>query len=248
MSEKLNILIVDDDHRMAKTLADILKVKGFKAEVAHDGLEALKKIEEHHFDSVLTDIKMPQMNGVDFYKAIKNIQPELPVLLMTAYTSDALVREGLEVGAIAVLNKPLDINLLLSFFSSLKKEHSIVIVDDDPQFCKTLGDILHSRNFAVTKVSNPHRVMNVLKPDTQVVLLDMRLNSINGLEVLKKIKAQYPHLPVILVTGYRKEMTSAIKAALEFNFYTCLYKPLQIKELLQVLTQIYHWGLAKVLN
>ena len=248
MSEKLNILIVDDDHRMAKTLADILKVKGFEAEVAHDGLEALKKIKEHHFDSVLTDIKMPQMNGVDFYKAIKNIQPELPVLLMTAYTSDALVREGLEVGAIAVLNKPLDINLLLSFFSSLKKEHSIVIVDDDPQFCKTLGDILCSRNFAVTKVSNPHRVMKVLNPDGQIVLLDMKLNSINGLEVLKEIRAQYPHLPVILVTGYREEMTSAIKTSLEFSFYTCLYKPLQIKKLLQVLTQIYHRELAKVLN
>ena len=248
MSKKLKVLVVDDDHRMAKTLADILKVKGFEAEVAHDGLEALKKIKEHHFDSVLTDIKMPQMNGVDFYKAIKNIQPELPVLLMTAYTSDALVREGLEVGAIAVLNKPLDINLLLSFFSSLKKEHSIVIVDDDHQFCKTLGDILRLRNFAVTKVNNPHRVMKVLNPDTQVVLLDMKLNSINGLDVLKEIRAQYPYLPVILVTGYRKGMTSSIKAAHELNFYACLYKPLQIKGLLQVITQIYHRELSKILS
>ena len=248
MSEKLKILIVDDDHRMAKTLADIFKVKGFEVEVAHGGLEALKKIEEFPFDSVLTDIKMPQMNGVDFYKAIKNLQPELPVVLMTAYANDALVKEGLEAGAISVLNKPLDINLLLSFFSSLRKEHSIVLVDDDANFCKTLGDILRLRNFAIEKVSNPHKVMKALKPDAQVVLLDMNLNSINGLDVLKEIREKYPHKPVILVTGYRKEMASVIETAHEFSFYTCLYKPFQIKELLQVLSQIYHQELAKVLS
>ena len=249
MSNKLNILIVDDDRRMANTLADILKVKNFGAEVAYDGPEALKMIEEQHFDSVLADIKMPHMNGVDFFKAIKKIQPEMPVVLMTAYTTDALVREGLEEGAISVLNKPLDIDLLLGFFTSLRKERPIVIVDDDPQFRKTLGDILTSRNFSVTKVSDPHSVTEVLKPDAQpVILLDMKLNSVNGLDVLKEIRASYPQLPVILVTGYREEMAPAIEAALEFSAYICLYKPLQIEELLQVLTQIYHQGLTRFLE
>jgi two-component system response regulator HydG len=159
MSGRLRILIVDDERRMAKTLVDILKVKGYKAEAAHSAPEALDMVQKGHFDCVLTDIRMPEMNGVELYQAAKESQPDLPVVLMTAYSSDTLVKVGQEKGAIAVLTKPLDINLLLSFFSSLRKQPSIVIVDDDPQFCKTLGDILRERYFKVAEVIDPHNLL-----------------------------------------------------------------------------------------
>ena len=248
MKEKLRILIVDDDRRMVKTLLDIFKVKGYEAEAAHSGVEALDKVDKGRFDCVLTDIKMPQMNGVDLYRAIKAMQPELPVVLMTAYTTDKLVKEGLEEGAVASLTKPLDINLLLSFFSTLRKERSIVIVDDDPKFCKTLGDILQARGFGVTKVTDPHDVVESVGADGQVVLLDMKLDNISGLEVLKEIRGQYPDLPVILVTGFREEMAQAIDAALKIGAYACLYKPLQVEKLLELLTRVHHQELGQILG
>ena len=248
MSEKLRILIVDDDQRMAGTLKDILNAKGHEADAGHSGPEALKRVAQTHFDCVLTDIKMPGMNGVDLYKAIKQKQPDIPVVLMTAYSTDKLVKEGLEQGAIASLTKPLDINALLTFFSSLRKERSVLIVDDDPKFCKTLGDILQERDFVVTEVTDPHGVMEKIKPDSQIVLLDMKLNSVGGLEVLKQIKEQYPHLPVILVTGYRDEMKNAIESAMKIGAHTYLYKPFEIDDLLQHLTEIHRKQLAKVLG
>ena len=248
MSDKFRILIVDDDQRMARTLKDILEVKGYEADVAHSGPEALEKVAETHFDCLLTDIKMPEVNGVELYRAIKESHPDLPVVLMTAYSHDKLVKDGLEEGAIAALTKPLDINALISFFSTLRKEQSIVIVDDDPQFCKTLGDILRSRGFGVTEMADPKDVMETLKPHSQVVILDMKLNGMNGLDLLKEIRERHPHLPVILVTGYRDEMAQAIEAALEIDAYTCLYKPFQIEELLQILTEIQHRELAHVLG
>ncbi|MBL7205118.1 MAG: response regulator [Desulfobacteraceae bacterium] len=248
MKDQLRILIVDDDRMMAKTLLDILKVKGYEAEAAHSGREALEKVEKGHFDCLLSDIKMPELNGVELYRSIKARDPELPVVLMTAYSYDELCNEGLKEGAIAVLTKPLDINALLSFFPALQKEQSIVIVDDDPRFCKTLGDILRSRGFGVTQVTDPKDVMETLKPHSQVVLLDMKLNGMNGLDLLKEIRERHPHLPVILVTGYRDEMAQAIEAALEIDAYTCLYKPFQIEELLQLLTEIQHRELAHILG
>ena len=124
MSETLRILVVDDDPSMAKTLVDIFKVKGHQAEAAHSGPEALAKVaqgsfgsahrheysrwQDRHFDCVLTDVKMPGVNGVELYRALKARQPDLPVVLMTAYSTDRLVEEGLGEGAIAVLTKPLD--------------------------------------------------------------------------------------------------------------------------------------------
>lgn len=247
MSEKLRILIVDDDRRMAKTLVNIFQVKGYEAEAAHSSSEALEKVNNVHFDCVLTDIRMPEVNGVELYRAIKARWPDLPVVLMTAYSTNKLVNEGLEEGAIAALTKPLDINLLLGFFSSLSQERSIVIVDDDPKFARTLGDILRARGFAVTQVTDPHDVVETLKPDGQVVLLDMKLNEIGGLEVLEEIRERHPRLPVVLVTGYRREMGQAIKVALKINAYACLYKPFQIEELLQLLTEVRNQELRRAL-
>ncbi len=121
---------------MAKTLQDIFIIKGYETEVAHSGPEALEKVGRSLFNCVLSDIKMPDVNGVELYKAIKTHQPNLPVVLMTAYAADKLVKEGLEEGVIAVLTKPLNLNLLLGFLSSYAK--NAPFVDDTLQFCRTL--------------------------------------------------------------------------------------------------------------
>ena len=122
MRETLRILIVDDDRSMARTLKDILHLKGYNVETAHSGPEALEKVEKAAFDCVLSDIRMPEVNGVELYRAIKAQRSNIPMVLMTAYASDSLVKEGLEEGVLAVLTKPFDITLLLRFLSSLRKE------------------------------------------------------------------------------------------------------------------------------
>ena len=124
----------------------------------------------------------------------------------------------------------------------------MVIVDDDSQVCETLGDILEARGFSVVQVTQPSALTDKLRPMGQVVLLDMKLDRISGLAVLKEIRKQHPHLPVILVTDYREEMAQAVEAALEVNAYTCLYKPFQIEEFLQLLTEIHHRKLGRVLG
>jgi two-component system response regulator HydG len=256
MRETLRILVVDDDRRMAKSLANIFRGKGYEAVVAHSGSEALEKVMESllgcaqnaPLDCVLTDIRMPDLDGVALYRAIKARQPDLPVVLMTAYATDRLVEEGLEEGVIAALTKPLDINALLCFFSSLHREHSVAVVDEDAQFCEILADKLKRRGFAMIPVADPYGVVERLKAKEQVVLLDMKPNGVGGLEVFKQIKKQYPHLPVILMTGYREEMAQEIAVASKMGAYACLYKPFQIEELLQLLTKIRRQDLRRALG
>ena len=248
MTEKLRILVVDDDRRLASTLVDILRVKGHQAEAAYSGPEAQDTLKQEQFDCVLSDIRIPEMSGVELQRAIREAQPQTPVLLMTAYSSDRLVQEALEEGAIATLTKPLDINNLLCFLSSLRQQQSVVIVDDDPAFCQTLGDILGARGFAVTKLTDPSGVAESLDSDELAVLLDMKLNSIGGLEILKEIRGRCPRVPVILVTGYRQEMSAAIQAALEIGAYACLYKPFEIDELLQSLADLRNRNLSRILR
>jgi DNA-binding response OmpR family regulator len=148
-----------------------------------------------------------------------------------------------------VFDKPLDINYLLGFFNSLVKHRTIVIVDDDPAFCKTLDDILSHRGFKVMQINNPHNMdTDMLTSGVQTILLDMKLNGFNGLDVLKRIRVQYPTLPVIIVTAHRQEMSDAIQAALEINAYACLYKPLEIPKLLQLLSEVQLENLRSLLK
>ena len=249
VSDQLQILIVDDDRRMARTLVDILRVKGYGAQEAHSGEEALQMMRTVAFDCVLTDIRMPEMNGVELYRLIKAEQPDLPVVLMTAYTTNNMVGEGIEEGAVTCLTKPLDINMLLNFLSSLRMERTIIIVDDDPRFSETLGDILRARHFKDFETDDPHELLDVLVPEGyHIVLLDMKLKNTNGLEVLKQIRKRNNWLPVILVTGFGDEMGSVVKEAMEFNAYTCLYKPLKHEELFQKLTDIHIQELRRILH
>lgn len=119
--DKLRILVVDDEQRMAITAAAILRAKGYYAETAFSGSEAVEKVKADSFDTVLMDIKMQGMNGVEAFAKIKSFAPAMPVVLMTAYSDDELFSQARKQGVRDILTKPLDFDALLSVFGSLEK-------------------------------------------------------------------------------------------------------------------------------
>ena len=246
--KKLCVLIVDDDVRMTHTLADILTVKGYQPVEAWSAEQALEMVRAEVFDCILSDIRMPGISGVELHRELRRIMPGAPVVLMTAYAAEDLIRQGLADGVIGAFDKPIDIGLLLDLLSSLSRMRALAVVDDDPAFCRTLCDILEHRGYQVSKIIDPHTDVEQMVGDAQFMLLDMKLNHINGLGVLQKIRARYPALPVVLITGYRQEMASAVQKALELGAYACLYKPLAIPELLQKLGDIRAERLKRVMD
>jgi len=124
MSEALSILVVDDDPSMASTLADILDVKGYIVHSAFSGTEALQVLRDHPVDVMLTDVRMPDMNGVALFRETRKTHPKLTTFLMTAYAADEIIQKGMAEGIKTVFNKPVDINLLVSIFSVCKRIHA----------------------------------------------------------------------------------------------------------------------------
>jgi DNA-binding NtrC family response regulator len=238
MNNPIRVLVVDDDRRMARTLSDILTINGFQSMEAYSAEEALELILNQPFDCVITDIRMPGMDGVDLFHQIHDRQPDLPVILMTAYASDERISEGVEKGAFGVVTKPLEINQILGFLSALSNEYIIAVVDDDPVFCKTMQEILSNRGYRVRIVTKPGEVLKNLDENVHGVLLNMKLNTAGGKETLKKIRTKYPDLPVVLVTGYRSELDAAIKEALAIDAYLLIYKPQDIVRLLETLKDL----------
>ena len=121
MSEAISILVVDDNLAMADSLADILEAKSFTVYAAAGGAEALEILRKQPIDILLTDVKMPEMNGLELYRKTRKAYPNLTTIFMTAYSADDLIQQGMAEGVKTVLTKPVEINFLLLMFSAYKR-------------------------------------------------------------------------------------------------------------------------------
>ena len=124
MSETLSILVVDDYPPLASILAKILDLNGFEVQTANSGAEALDILQSHPVDILLTDVMMPDMNGIELYRETKKTHPSLTAILMTGYAADDLIQQGFEEGIKTVLDKPLNMDYLVTLFSIIKASKS----------------------------------------------------------------------------------------------------------------------------
>jgi CheY-like chemotaxis protein len=119
MTGPISVLIVDDIPTMANTLADVLEAKGFLVYPVSSGREALGILAQHPVDILLTDVIMPEMNGVALYREVRKTYLQVTTILMTAYSADDLIRQGMREGIKTVLSKPVDIELLVSVLTAI---------------------------------------------------------------------------------------------------------------------------------
>jgi len=121
MGQSISILVVDDNPAMASALADVLEVKGFTVHAASSGKEALEILRDHRIEILLTDVIMPEMNGLDLYRATRKEYPKLVTIFMTAYAADQLIQQGMAEGIKTVFTKPVDISFMLRLFLAHQK-------------------------------------------------------------------------------------------------------------------------------
>lgn len=102
------ILIVDDEANIRGALYRWFEIRGFDVMTAEDGIQAVELCDAHDFDVITMDLEMPRMGGLAAMQAIREIQPEVPILVVTGLPSDA--REALSAGAAKILVKPLQLS------------------------------------------------------------------------------------------------------------------------------------------
>jgi len=119
MSNKKNILVVNDERGIRQMLGDILKDRGYNIFMAEDGYKAIEKVKEISSAIVFLDIRMPGINGVETLKEIKKISPETRVIMITAYADKNLEKEAIKQGADIVIHKPFDIKKVIAIVEKL---------------------------------------------------------------------------------------------------------------------------------
>ncbi|NNK99600.1 MAG: response regulator [Xanthomonadales bacterium] len=106
MNQTSNILIVDDEEVVRRAHLRSLEQTGCRARAAENGYEAIRVMEEHPFDVVLLDLRMPGLNGMDVLKTIKDRWPECEVVVITGYPTIESAKEAVRLGAFNYIVKP----------------------------------------------------------------------------------------------------------------------------------------------
>lgn len=104
----LRILIVDDDEDFADGLMEVFELDGHRPIMTHSGKDAILAAEGGVFDVALIDIGLPDMNGAECLRAIREFRPDLPCFLLTGYSAEDIANQGIEADAIEILTKPID--------------------------------------------------------------------------------------------------------------------------------------------
>ena len=241
MPEKSKVLVVDDNKNFCRNVSDILELKGYEVVTAYDGLNALDMVKKDGFDVVLMDVKMPVMDGVATFKKMKEVAPHTQVIMVTAYAVEELIREALREGAFGALRKPLDFDELFALLerAGAAAGSTILVADDDENLSANMKDILQNRGYRV-KVAHDGgmAVEQARKNNFDIMLLDLKMPVLNGLETYLAIRDFRPNVVAVVITGFAKEMSKQVQKALQKSAYICLEKPINMDRLVSLLEQI----------
>ncbi len=123
------ILVVDDEKNYLLVMAALLSDQGFEVLTAENGVQALEVIDETDLELVLTDMKMPQMDGIDLLTRITKLRPELPVIVMTAFGTVEKAVEAMKTGAFDYITKPFQNEELMLTIQKALDMHRLVRVN-----------------------------------------------------------------------------------------------------------------------
>jgi two-component system response regulator HydG len=107
------ILVVDDRLEDRQLFAEILAEKEYQVTTAKDGYEAIEQVRKGNFSIIFIDVKMPGIDGVQTFEQIREIRPDIPVIMITGYSVEEMLKEAVDKGAYACLHKPLDMDKII---------------------------------------------------------------------------------------------------------------------------------------
>lgn len=220
------ILVVDDEPGLLLTLAANLELEGFTVLTASSGEDALKVLETESPDLLISDIRMPGMNGVDLFRHVKKLRPGMPFVVMTAFALEELVKDAMQEGVFTVLPKPFEIDHVVALAARALGRPLVLVLDDDEPVAKSTAAALETlgiRALAATDAETAIQI--VLDGATDVCLVDLVMPGIDGVEVMTRLREVAPDAAVIAWTGHAVEELISKAAAL--GAFACMRKPVK---------------------
>ena len=239
-----HILIVDDEPGVREVLYELITEQGYRVTLAASGQEALQVLTQDRADLVITDLMMPQMNGWQLLKLVKQRYEYIPVVVLTGYIS----QEGEEMLTNSQIDgylvKPVDRKLMNNMLAGFLKKHKpgrsadITILDDDPATLAALEHTLERRNFKVKTFVDPGDALeHIRETGPDLVILDPILPNANGFEICQIIRDNdtTSRIPVLILTAAPSREN--VLKAIELNVSGFIAKPFDPRALVERVRQ-----------
>src|SRR5262245_20262510 len=159
----MRLLLVDDEEAVLLTLAANLELDGFVVTTAPCGEDALGLLQHHDFDLVLSDVRMPGMNGVELFRRIRKMRPDCPVVLMTGFALEDLVRQAMREGVFAVLPKPFDMADVVGALTVAARAPIVLIIEGDAESGRALADALRGVRVRAAYHSDADEALGIIR-------------------------------------------------------------------------------------
>ena len=181
---------------------------------------------------------MPGIDGVEAFRQIRRHREGVRVIMMSAFSMDDMKNAALEEGAIAFLSKPLDIERAIKLVDEVK-DTTILVVEDDEGAIQLLDTQLSAHGYKVTLTRSPHDALELVEQIRfDLIFIDAKLPSMNGLDLYMAIKKINPTAVAIMVTGMEEEFEAIAREAVRRTAYTFVRKPLEIDSILGLLERL----------
>lgn len=201
-----NVLVVDDNVQLAENLAEIITESGLgDAVIADSGLRALELLRTKKTDLMITDMRMPGMDGSELIRRARATDPDLPVIVTSAYTGDEDLSQATREGLLAVYGKPVPMLALLELVPRVRRIRPILIVDDDIALAEGISVLLRERGLSTVTAHSLSQLERVGGRPT-VALVDLRIPGTPDCASLDRVKSRFPEIVIIAMTAFRSEV------------------------------------------
>ncbi len=235
------VLLVEDDKPALEHLAKAICKEGFTVLQAQNGKIALEIFEKERPEIVITDLKMPDIGGMEVLHRVKDLSPNTQVIIITAFGEVVTPIQAIREGAIDYIKKPIDLDQMMLALGRAREKlvqfkydesyPAILIAEDDEHARIGLSRVLEKEGLNIISVSNGQEAVDHFRvKKVDIVLLDIKMPGKDGIQALHEMRELTEDFEAIILTAYGDE-SSAIQAMRDgaFNF---IKKPIDIEQLL----------------
>lgn len=234
MGHSTRVLVVDDEPGVRMTVAANLDLAGLDVVTASTGREAIAAAStQGPFDLVLTDLRMPQMSGAELIRRLRQVQPGIPMILMTAYAREDLVSELYGAGLFTVLSKPFDVDDVVNIVVRATKRPFVLVVEETHSSRAELVAALTAAGLRTLTAQSAGEALLVIEINrVDVCIVEAALG---GATLIPDLLARNPEMRVIAISGRgaREQLSTASKN----GAFGCMERPIEAPELVRMIAR-----------
>lgn len=201
--EPIRVLVVDDEAALRMTLAANLELEDFAVAEAGNGAEALRLLDTQQFDIIISDMRMPEMNGLDLVHAIRLRNDAIPIILMSGFENEGMIEQAIELGAFTLLTKPFKVDRLVGVIRRAIRACVLAVRSGDREIAQAARAMQEAglRVHIVVDESSVNAQLRTVRPDVCLLRLGTRDSAGNSL--LSTIRNFDAAVSIIILAGER---------------------------------------------